>query len=160
MTAQDLKTQERFGTDLMRVLLHLEIVRYELEQFSQNRTPTVPSKLMPFVREVTSKLHQADKKIQWFIETTKKIVEPALAKTISTHVQPGTEHFCNIAQLSEWVITASVPVDNEVDLVVNKSRRRELIRRAWSAALQGHWSQEDELRFNAWYNVNFPSSKY
>lgn len=164
LTLEDRRQQDSLATDLTRALLHLEIARTEVGQLHSYRMPEAVKRLndiKPFAKELMGILVKCDRKIRWFTDTVKKMLGEANAKALERDLHPDSDKLANVAQVSEWVINTPGDLSNEVDLVVNTARRRDLMLRAWRTALgTPQLDEQDQMRFNAWYNANFPSASY
>lgn len=159
MTKQttDRKEQERLATGLTRTMLYLKLGSIECIELRQQLTNTSLGFVGRFSKELLSKLQQAEKKMEWFMGTVKKALGPHNSKVLDRDMQLDSERLANLAQLTEWLFDTPGNVSNAIDLVVNSSVRRDLMMRAWRAALGSpELAEQDLMRFNAWYNANFP----
>lgn len=155
MTTTTNREQEKLGTDLRRSLLHLNIASYTLQELRDNRLTKTTRTLAPYVKELATMVGKAIRKFDWFIGVSQKIADEPLKQLIERDLNLTNANFVNIADLSEWVIETNHNIDNEIDIIINHTRRRDIMLRSWKAALGGELSPHDEMRFNAWYNANF-----
>jgi len=151
--------EQKLATDLRSTMIHLKIASHSLEDLRSNRLSNATRTLGKFAKELLPVMNKAIHKMEWFIGVAHKVVDESTRKQLLKDLSPDSANYCNIACLNEWVIETPGNVDNEVDLIVNASRRREIMHNAWRIALGGTMSEHDELRFNAWYNANFHPSK-
>lgn len=158
ITAEDRKQQDLLATDLMRMLLHLEIARAEIEQLHTYRLPKGMRDLTSFSKELISKLNQADKKARWFISIVKKMIGLGNTEVLNEQLSIDSHKLNNVAQLTEWVVDTPGDLSNDIDFLISKTRRRELLLRSWKAAFnKPELSAEEQHRFDRWYTTNFIS---
>lgn len=158
LTTEDRKQQDLLATDLMRAMIHLEIARTEIEQLNTYRLPKAMKDLSSFSKELHSKLDQANKKIRWFVSVVKKMLGTENSTVLDENLAIDSSRLCNIAQLSGWVVDTPGDLTNDIDLLLSKTRRKELMLRAWKTALgKPELSADEQNRFSSWYNANFIS---
>lgn len=170
MTIEEHKRQEQLATGLTRTLLYLKLASIESTELREVLRLSPLKYVAPFAKELVTKLVQSERKAEWFIETVKKTLgEQNFSDTamkavgaqnllvLERDLQPGSEKLCNLSQLTEWLLNTSGNTSNAIDLITSSAVRRDLLLRAWRTALDSpELSELNMLRFNAWYNANFP----
>jgi len=146
---------EAFGTEVNRALIFSKIAQQALEIIRDHGVPRRVRIFDLFCKETIKELDRIIRKLDWFVgATVNKLPIEAKAGWVAPP-DPDSPRFSNIAELSEWVIRSPVDVDNQVNLIVNAAQRRQLMYKAWEAALGRDLMEYEEQRFNAWYNANF-----
>jgi len=153
-TANERKEQDKLRVEFRRTLLHLKVASHSTANLMEMRTLKEANQLRHFAKEVLSKLGGAVNKVEWFLSVALKV-----APQLQNDLQLTSANFCNIANLNDWVIETPGDIDDEVDFIVSSSRRREIMHRSWRAAIGQELTEQDEQRFNAWYNANFHGDK-
>lgn len=158
--------ERQFTEDLMQLLLHVRCTQIATEVFMQ--TPLLREgnrDLKPFGRfshELFSKLKETSHKLSWFIAIVKRIW-PTNKALLDQELDPDGHKVNNVAQLTEWVINSKQDLTDHIDLLINSSRRKELL---WKCFRAGHTSCADEdsseeqvqWKFDAWYNAHYYDS--
>lgn len=153
------KMEAQFTEDLMRLLLHIRFAEQEASTFGQTPFLKFSKDVHPlgrFSRELFSKLKETSHKIQWFIGVAKKILGPAQADLLTEELDLDGHKINNVAQLTGWIATSKHDLTDEIDLVTNRSRRKELLWKCWQAsrnatAPEGSWQD-----FTDWHETHYP----
>lgn len=162
------RMERQFANDLMRMLLHLQYTAVEAEQFRGTpllKEDTDASDLIRFTRELGNHLKETIRKAKWLIGVVKKIW-PANADLLDQELDPDDHKIANVAQLTEWIATSKRDLTDEIDLVVNPTRRRDLLAEVWTAAMDAAYERSntpagslhaDHTYFDHWYKKRYPS---
>lgn len=154
-TTEERKTRDNLATEITGTLMYLQLATMAIGQLRERcHAPFKP--VANFAKELLPVLAKTERKINWFVGVTEQVLGPADGKLLEQRIDISGDKFNNIAQLASWIIETPADLCNEVDLVTSKARRHELMLRSWKVALGRELSPEDEMRFNAWYNANFP----
>lgn len=160
-TREELLKEQDVELAVHRSLIHTQIASYSLQELAASKLHKPMRNLPGLAEEVAERLGRTIRKLEWFIGIAKRAVPTPLAAELERDLDITEPRLCNIANLNEWIIDAPENIDNEIDLIVNGSRRRELMLRSWRAALGIlELTEYDQMRFNAWYNANFHSKPH
>lgn len=151
---QDSKADKRFRDDLVRMLQFMRITQLMITSFHSSELVKTDKTLKPikrFSQEVFGKL-------EWFQTVVKKMAGEN-APVLDSLLDMEGDKINNIAELSDFIASKEADISNEVDLMVNAHRRKEIMKNLWVAS-RTTFSPKMQLDlddFDKWYGEQFPS---
>lgn len=158
------KLRDQLSDELMSVVLHLRVSQLMMNIFRENpiiqeASEDLPAILKAHVREVNELSERMIRKVEWFTNKTGRLLGDKNAELYARYTNLSGDIVANICNLTGYVVDRPrKDINNQVDLLVNAGRRKEMFRNAWRVAIESEgrkWNDLDTTRFDAWYNTQF-----
>lgn len=142
-----------FRDNLLRMLCLMRATQLMITYFQESpdiKTDSGDKKIKKFSKEIYSK-------IEWFISIIFKMAGEN-AHILQKELNLESSKIEALMDAAGFITMAQSDVTNAVDMMVNRGRRKELIKDAWisSRTALSPKLQLDLSDFDLWYNENFP----